>query len=110
MYNITFHSETDSFPPVQIKGIPAGYSIVEVAMECDIDLHHNCGMVCSCSSCHIYVNEGAEFLEKADDRELEFIKRAKGPTPKSRLACQCILIDKAGNLDVTIPDQSILGD
>lgn len=109
MYDIQFISEVDDFAPVLIKGVPAGYSILEVALESDIDLHYACGMACSCSSCHIIVQQGGAFLEKAGEREQQFLERAYAPTPASRLGCQSILLDSGGGyLEVLIPDQSKL--
>lgn len=108
MYDIRFHSQAGVFEPVLIKGVPPGYSLLEVALESDIELHHNCGMVCSCSSCHIYVQQGQQFLSELSVREQEFLVRAYDRKPNSRLACQSVLIEEDGYLEVIIPDQSML--
>ncbi len=108
MYNIRFQSQNNEFEPVLIKGIPAGLSIAEVAIESDLYLHHNCGLMCACSSCHIYVNKGVEFLEGISDREEAFLERANEPNEFSRLGCQSVLLDGEGYLEVTIPNQDKL--
>ena len=62
------------------------------------------GAVCACSTCHIYIEKGGDFLEELSDREEDFIDRAVNPRINSRLGCQCVIID--GDIEVTLPDQS----
>lgn len=81
-------------------------SILEITEEEDIHLNHNCGGVCACSTCHVYINSGAEYLEDISDKEEDFIDRAMNPRLESRLACQCILLDENARITVEIPDQS----
>ncbi|MGG9972275.1 2Fe-2S iron-sulfur cluster-binding protein [Ferruginibacter sp. SUN002] len=106
MYNITFNFEQKGVASVTLEGIEAGQSILEVALKNDIDLHHNCGGVCACSTCHLYVNAGEDFLEELSDKEEDFIDRAINPRLNSRLGCQCVLQDGDGNITVTLPDQT----
>ena len=82
----------------------AGDSILDAALDNDIKLHHNCGAVCACSTCHVYVEKGMEALPEITEKEEDFIDRAINPRIHSRLACQCIL--SSGEVEVTIPDQS----
>ena len=90
MYNITFKFEQKGLEPVTLSGIEPDQSILEVALKNDIELHHNCGGVCACSTCHIYVDKGDEFLEELSDKEEDFIDRAVNPRINSRLGCQCV--------------------
>ena len=69
-------------------------------------LNHNCGGVCACSTCHIYVEKGGDDLEEISDKEEDFIDRATNPRLESRLACQCIILDENAEIVVIIPDQS----
>ena len=108
MYNIRFKFEQKGLEPVTIENVEPGISILEVALEHDIELHHNCGMVCACSTCHLYVNKGDEHLQELSDKEEDFIDRARNPRLESRLGCQCVLEDGNGDIEVTIPDQSLL--
>ena len=94
--------------PVTIENVAPDQSILEVALANDIELHHNCGMVCACSTCHIYLDKGDEFVPELNDREEDFIDRARNPRINSRLGCQCILEDDDGTIEVTIPDQSLI--
>ena len=106
MYSITFKFEQKGLEPVTLTDIEPGQSILEVALKNDIELHHNCGGVCACSTCHTYVEQGAEFLEELSDKEEDFIDRAVSPRLNSRLGCQCVLQNGDGEISVTLPDQT----
>ncbi len=106
MYNITFKFEQKDLEPITLSGIEPDQSILEVALKNDIELHHNCGGVCACSTCHIYVDQGESFLEELTDKEEDFIDRAVNPRLISRLGCQCVLLSGNGDISVTLPDQT----
>lgn len=106
MYSIKFKFEQKGLEPITISNVEAGESILEVALKNDIELHHNCGGVCACSTCHLYLESGENFVEELSDREEDFIDRAVNPRLNSRLGCQCVLQDGEGTLEVTLPDQS----
>jgi 2Fe-2S ferredoxin len=89
-----------------LTGIEPDQSLLEVALKNDIDLHHNCGGVCACSTCHLYVNKGEEFMEEMSDKEEDFVDRAISPRLNSRLGCQCVLFPGDGEIEVTLPDQT----
>ena len=106
MYTIQFKFEQAGLEPVTLTNIEAGDSLLEVALKNNIELHHNCGGVCACSTCHLYVEKGEDFLEELSDKEEDFIDRAVNPRLNSRLGCQCLLLDGNGEVRVTIPDQT----
>lgn len=106
MYTITYKFEQKGLQPVTLSNIEDGQSLLEIALKNDIDLHHNCGGVCACSTCHLYVESGDEFLEELSDKEEDFIDRAVSPRLNSRLGCQCVLQDGEGSITVTLPDQT----
>lgn len=107
MYSITFKFEEKGLAPITLENIAADQSILEVALNNDINLHHNCGGVCACSTCHLYLEKGEDFVDEITDREEDFIDRAVNPRLNSRLGCQCVLhTGKSGELIVTLPDQS----
>lgn len=107
MYTIKFNFEQAGLQPVVLENIEPGQSLLEVALKNDIELHHNCGGVCACSTCHLYVNKGEDFLEELSDREEDFIDRAVNPRLNSRLGCQCLLLEEEkGEVEVTLPDQT----
>jgi 2Fe-2S ferredoxin len=106
MYKITFKFEQKGLNPITLENIEPDQSILEVALKNDIDLHHNCGGVCACSTCHLYVEQGEQFIEELTDKEEDFIDRAVSPRLNSRLGCQCLLHEGNGEIVVTLPDQT----
>ncbi len=106
MYTVKFRFEEKGREPVTLTNIEPDQSLLEVALLNDIELHHNCGGVCACSTCHVYINKGEDSLEELSDKEEDFIDRAVNPRINSRLGCQCVLLDGDGEIEVTLPDQT----
>ena len=106
MARIKFTFEDKQLSPIVWDNSSVDLSILEITEEADVHLNHNCGGVCACSTCHIYVVKGEEFLEEISDKEEDFIDRAINPKINSRLACQCIVLDDNADIEVIIPDQS----
>jgi 2Fe-2S ferredoxin len=102
VFNVSFSFEQEGIAPVTLTGTE-GESVLEIALENGIDIQHNCGGVCGCSTCHIYIEQGMENLPEISEKEEDFIDRAVNPRIESRLACQCEI---AGNITVRVPDQS----
>lgn len=105
MATVKFLFEDQSIPAKTVTGDFKDMSILEITEECDVHLNHNCGGVCACSTCHIYVEKGEDFLEEISEKEEDFIDRAFNPRLESRLACQCIVLEEDAEITVTIPDQ-----
>lgn len=103
VYNIKINFEEKDHESV-ILPIAEGESVLDVCLENGIELQHNCGGVCGCSTCHIYVNKGMDNVQEISDKEEDFIDRAINPRITSRLGCQCVMI--GGDIEVTLPDQS----
>ncbi len=102
---IKFTFEDTSIAPVTVLNAEEGFSILEITEDHDVHLNHNCGGVCACSTCHIYVEAGMDDLEEISDKEEDFIDRAINPKLTSRLACQCIILNNTAEIEVKIPDQ-----
>ncbi len=82
---------------------PEGFTILEVALNNDIDLEHNCGGNCACSTCHVVVLEGYENLSPKTNEEQDMLNEAEGLTDTSRLSCQSKIV---GDIVVNIPASS----
>lgn len=108
MARITFRFEDKEIKTKVVEGVETGLTIQDVTEDHDIHLNHNCGCVCACSTCHVYVEKGNEFLQEISDREEDFIDRAIDPRIESRLGCQCVILDNDANIEVVIPDQSLI--
>lgn len=102
---IHFQFEDSNIAPKTVEGDFQDMSILELTEEYDVHLNHNCGGVCACSTCHLYVEQGEDSLEEISDKEEDFIDRAINPRLESRLACQCVILNNAAQITVTIPDQ-----
>lgn len=109
MYTLKINFEQQGLEPQTLENVPGGQSVLEVLLDNNIELHHNCGMVSACSTCHLYVNEGEDIFPEITDREEDFIDRARNPRINSRLGCQCVLNkDQSGVVSVTLPDQTLI--
>lgn len=106
MYTIRYNFEQKDLEPQIFKNVEAGQTLLELALKNDIELHHNCGGVCACTTCHLYIEKGMEFIDEITDKEEDFIDRAVNPRLNSRLGCQSLLLDGQGEIEVLIPDQT----
>ncbi|NOT37905.1 MAG: 2Fe-2S iron-sulfur cluster binding domain-containing protein [Saprospiraceae bacterium] len=105
MSKIKFSFEDKDISPIEYNFQGTDISILELTELCDVHLNHNCGGVCACSTCHIYLQKGEKCIEEISDKEEDFIDRAVNPRLESRLACQCIILSENVEIEVEIPDQ-----
>lgn len=80
--------------------VEAGTSILDAALKNGIDLEHNCGGNCACSTCHVIVQSGMEYLSERSEEEEDQLDDAEGLTLESRLGCQAKI---SGPVVVIIP-------
>ena len=78
--------------------VPAGTSILDAAEAAGVDLPHNCGGVCACTTCHVWVEQGFDSLSEIEDREDDKLSEAAGLAINSRLGCQA----EVGGADVVV--------
>ena len=69
-----------------------GDTLLDAAIDNGIDLPHECGGNCACTTCHVCVESGAEHLSAMEPVECDRLSTADKRTPKSRLACQALLV------------------
>ncbi|HWB19420.1 MAG TPA: 2Fe-2S iron-sulfur cluster-binding protein [Phycisphaerales bacterium] len=79
-----------------------GEHLLEVAVEHGINIEHACGAVCACSTCHVYIEKGAESLSEPEEAEEDRVEEAPGLQRNSRLSCQCI-VEGSGPIVVRVP-------
>lgn len=82
-----------------------GESVCEALLRNNIEIEHACEMSCACTTCHVIVREGFDSLEEADELEEDYLDKAWGLEPESRLSCQAQVGDI--NLVVEIPRYTI---
>ncbi len=78
--------------------VPRGTSILDAAAEAGVDLPSNCGGVCACTTCHVWVEEGLGSLSEPGEPEDDKLQEAAGLSAHSRLGCQA----KVGEGDVVV--------
>jgi 2Fe-2S ferredoxin len=85
--------------------VPRGTSILDEAEAADVDLPSNCGGVCACTTCHVWIEQGLESLSEIEDREDDRLNEAAGLAASSRLGCQADVGDE--DVVVRIPHNRI---
>ena len=71
-----------------------GESVCNALLRNDIAIEHACDQSCACTTCHVIVREGFYSLEEADELEEDFLDKAWGLEPLSRLSCQALVADE----------------
>ena len=82
-----------------------GITICDAALKSGIEIEHACEKSCACTTCHVYIREGAESLTESDEEEDDLLDKAWGLDPDSRLSCQAVVADQ--DLVVEIPKYTI---
>jgi len=105
MPKVTFTPHETLCPEGKTIEVEPGVSILDVALENDIEIEHACEKSCACTTCHVIVQKGFDSLEPATDREEDLLDKAWGLEPNSRLGCQAIVDEQ--DLEVEIPKYTI---
>jgi ferredoxin, 2Fe-2S len=85
-------------PDGKMVELPPATSILDAADAAGVDLPHNCGGVCACTTCHVWIEQGLASLSELEDREDDKLNEAAGLSPSSRLGCQA----EVGGEDVVV--------
>ena len=91
MPKIIFLPHEEICPDGMVIDAQAGVSICDNALKAGIEIEHACEKSCACTTCHVYVREGMDSLNEADEREDDYLDKAWGLEPDSRLSCQAIV-------------------
>jgi len=78
--------------------VAPGTSLLDAAEAAGVDLPSNCGGVCACTTCHVWVEAGLEALSEIEEREDDKLQEAMGLSASSRLGCQA----RVGTADVRV--------
>jgi 2Fe-2S ferredoxin len=91
-----------TFYPMKIKCVgEKNVSFLDIALENDIELDHNCAGVCACTSCLILIKEGKEYLNEISEDEIFMLESESKYGENIRLACQCKIIN-GDNPDIIV--------
>ncbi|MBC8210271.1 MAG: ISC system 2Fe-2S type ferredoxin [Gammaproteobacteria bacterium] len=66
----------------------SGVSICDSLLQHGIEIEHACEKSCACTTCHVYIREGFDTLQESDENEDDYLDKAWGLEPDSRLSCQ----------------------
>lgn len=105
MPKIIFLPHEEFCPEGKVVEVESGVSVLNAALRNDIDIEHACEKSCACTTCHVHIREGYDSLEEATELEDDYLDKAWGLDPDSRLSCQAIVADE--DLVVEIPPYTI---
>lgn len=105
MPKIVFLPHEDVCPEGAVVEAQSGDSICRAALKSGLDIEHACEMSCACTTCHVVVREGFDSLNELDELEEDYLDKAWGLEPDSRLSCQALVGDK--DLVVELPKYTI---
>jgi ferredoxin, 2Fe-2S len=75
-------------PDGAVFNADSGVSICDALLLNGIEIEHACEKSCACTTCHVYIREGFETLQESDENEDDYLDKAWGLEPDSRLSCQ----------------------
>lgn len=107
MAKVTFLPSGDIFEfdvdamPYDGHGKPK--SFLDVAENFGFHLEHACGGSCACTTCHVVVKSGGEFVSGMEDDEADRIDMAADLQLGSRLGCQAVILSNDAEIVVEIP-------
>lgn len=93
------------FLPLRIEvSASKGKSILDLAFENDIVIEHNCGGLCACTSCRVFIVKGLHMLSAKSEDEYIILSEAGFLNDGDRLSCRCFIeIDIEDEIIVEIP-------
>jgi 2Fe-2S ferredoxin len=78
-------------------------SLMRVLWEAGFDdILALCGGVCSCGTCHVYIDEGADTLPPMNADEDALLEGSSRRRATSRLSCQLLVTDEFDGLRLTV--------
>ncbi len=80
-------------------------TILNAALRNAIAIEHACEKSCACTTCHVIVRKGFNSLDEATENEEDYLDKAWGLEPESRLSCQARISDT--DLVIEIPKYTI---
>ena len=81
----------------------SGLKLMEILRDLDYGVEALCGGLCSCATCHVYVDEIPNgSLPNIEDEEADLLEPLEARRENSRLSCQIELSAEHDGLAVTI--------
>lgn len=105
MPKITYLPHESICPEGATVEVESGISLLDAALRHKISIEHACEKSCACTTCHLIVREGFDSLAEAEENEEDYLDKAWGLEPESRLGCQALVADQ--DLVIEIPKYTI---
>ena len=105
MPKLTVMPHEEICPDGKVFSASTGVSICDAMLQAGIHVEHACEKSCACTTCHVFVREGLDSLDEAAELEEDYLDKAWGVDPDSRLSCQAIVEDE--DLLIEIPRYTI---
>ena len=86
----------------------SGLKVMEILRELDYGVAAICGGMCSCATCHVYVDPN--WIDRVGDKsetEVMMLEEVCEPQPNSRLSCQIQLTEELDGLIVRLPEKQV---
>ena len=81
----------------------AGMQLMEVIRDIDNSVEAICGGLCSCATCHVYVDaDWFTRLPPIEDDEEELLDSLENRRERSRLSCQLELVSDLDGIRITV--------
>ena len=98
MPKLTFLPHETICPDGMVVEANQDETILNAALGGKISIEHACEKSCACTTCHIILREGFDSLDEASENEEDYLDKAWGLEPDSRLSCQA----RVGTEDLVI--------
>lgn len=86
---------------------PLGKSVLDVALDFDIDIEGACGGELACSTCHVVLDQELfDSLPEKSEEEEDMLDLAWGLTDTSRLCCQIKVVPDLRGATFVVPDET----
>eukprot|EP01035_Chromulina_nebulosa_P020917 gene20917-27112_t len=84
-----------------------GKTVLDVAIDHNIDIEGACGGELACSTCHVILPQDLfDKLPAKSEEEQDMLDLAWGLTPTSRLCCQIKVTNALENAVFTVPSET----
>jgi 2Fe-2S ferredoxin len=86
--------------------VPVGMSLKDGSVRHNLPgIVAECGGMCSCATCHVYIDEDwVDRLEEPDPEESELVEFLENRAPTSRLSCQILMAEELDGIVVRVPE------
>lgn len=105
MPRITVMPHEEMCPEGKSFDAEPGMSVCDAMLSNGVDIEHACEKSCACTTCHVHIRQGYASLDEADELEEDYLDKAWGLDPESRLSCQAIVADE--DIIIEIPKYTI---